>query len=53
MKPKRFPRPSAYLWGRCEGWVRIGVFHSMIIDPTQSAALPVESEIRITPTRNR
>lgn len=24
--------PSAHLWARCEGWVRIGVFHAVIID---------------------
>lgn len=24
--------PVAYLWARCEGWVRIGVFHAVIID---------------------
>jgi len=31
MKPKR-PRPSAYLWARCEGWVKLGVHHAVIVD---------------------
>jgi len=29
MKPKRLPRPSAYLWARCEGWAKIGVCQSL------------------------
>lgn len=28
MKPKRLPLPSAYLWARCEGWAKIGVYQS-------------------------
>jgi len=32
MTPKRLPRPSAYLWARCEGWAKIGAFHGVIVD---------------------
>jgi hypothetical protein len=28
MNPKRLSRPPAYLWARCEGWAKIGVFQS-------------------------
>ena len=24
--------PSAYLWGRCEGWVQLGTHHAVVID---------------------
>ena len=27
--------PSAYLWARCEGWVKIGVFHAVIVDDSR------------------
>jgi hypothetical protein len=34
MKPEHpsIPKLSAYLWARCEGWTRIGVFHAVVID---------------------
>ncbi len=28
----RYLRPSAYLWARCEGWAKIGVYHAVIVD---------------------
>jgi hypothetical protein len=32
MKSKHYPRPSACLWARCEGWVKLGVHHAVIVD---------------------
>lgn len=29
---QHLPRPSAYLWGRCEGWAKIGVYHAVVVD---------------------
>lgn len=28
----RSTKTSAYLWARCEGWARIGVYHAVIVD---------------------
>jgi hypothetical protein len=38
-------KPSAYLWGRCEGWVRIGVFHAVIIDFTRGVCVDEAGEV--------
>jgi hypothetical protein len=39
MNPKRLPRPSAYLWARCEGWAKIGVCHGVIVDGERDEVL--------------
>lgn len=36
---------SAYLWGRCEGWVRIGVFHAVIIDHARGVCVDEADEV--------
>lgn len=37
--------PSAYLWGRCEGWVRIGVSHAVIIDQARGFCVDEAGEV--------
>ncbi len=36
---------SAYLWGRCEGWVRIGVCYALIIDHARGIYLDEAGEV--------
>ena len=38
-------KPSAYLWARCEGWVRIGVFHAVIIDHARGVCVDEAGEV--------
>lgn len=47
MKPAQpsLPKPSAYLWGRCEGWVRIGVSHAVIIDQARGVCVDESGEV--------
>ncbi len=39
------PKPSAYLWGRCEGWVRVGVFHAVVIDQAGGVCVDEAGEV--------
>ena len=39
IKPHKIPRPCAYLWGRCEGWAKIGVFHGVLVDGERGEVL--------------
>jgi hypothetical protein len=37
--------PSAYLWARCEGWVKLGVHHAVIVDPEGGKVLDEQGHI--------
>lgn len=39
------PKPSAYLWGRCEGWVLVGVFHAVVIDAARGVCVDEAGEV--------
>jgi hypothetical protein len=45
MNPKRLPGPSAYLWARCEGWAKIGVYHGVIVDGERGEVLDEKRNI--------
>lgn len=38
-------KPSAYLWARCEGCVRIGLFHAVVIDPARGVCVDEAGEV--------
>lgn len=47
MKPEQpsNPKPSAYLWGRFEGWALIGVFHAVVIDHARGICVDEAGEV--------
>ncbi len=45
MKSHNRLRPSAYLWARCEGWVKLGVHHAVIVDPEGGKVLDEQGRI--------
>lgn len=42
---RHLPRPSAYLWGRCEGWAKIGVYHAVVVDAGRGEALDEKGKV--------
>ena len=38
-------KPSAYLWARCEGWARIGVFQAVVIDAARGVCVDEAGEV--------
>lgn len=49
---RHLKKPSAYLWGRCEGWTKIGRYYAVIVNPERGEVLNEKGNILLRRNAN-